>query len=40
MILLKNYDRFIVIIGEDEIKTNKFIIRDLMNNSQEILELC
>jgi histidyl-tRNA synthetase len=37
---LKNYDRFIVIIGEDEIKTNKFIIRDLMNNSQEIIELC
>ena len=37
---LKNYDRFIVIIGEDEIKTNRFIIRDLMNNSQEITELC
>jgi len=37
---IKNYDRFLVIIGEDEIKLNKFIIKDLKESTQETINLC
>lgn len=36
---IKNYERYLVIIGEDEIKTNKIILKDLKENTQETVTI-
>jgi histidyl-tRNA synthetase len=36
--IIKQYIKWLIIIGEEEIKDNKFIIKDLENKTQEIVE--
>jgi len=37
--IIKQYIKWLIIIGEEEIKNNKFIIKDLENKTQEIINI-
>ena len=36
---VKNYEKYLIIISEDELKENKIILKDLENNKQEIISV-